>query len=1648
VACADASDCWGIGIDQAGAPLVFATNSVAAPEGGGITLPEVYAGLNPSEPCFSCYLKAQGAAAQSFVGEPINTATGDFYESVPLFSLPGRGIPISFALSYDAEFAQSQVESGATSPGPDGWGWTDNYQMSVSIDSASYLATIRQENGSQIGFTPSSASACPSSYTAVAPRITTTLSCATVSGNTVYSLTSNGGLSVDAFTYNSSSQLTKLTETDANGYVTTVLFAQQGSNSMGANYNTACPSSATTCTVVTDPASRTFVLEYNSSGQLSGAVDPDGTSTGHTWSFGYDGNGNLTSITDRRGKVTSFGYDTANSTAAFDHDMTSMTPPNGQTGGSHAGDAWAITYDSLGRVSTQTDPQGLETSLSYFGNNLSPEGGTTTITDPHGNVEQDTYAYGILTSVTKAAGTAPAATWTYQRDPATLMPTTVIDPNGHITTSTDDSNGNLLSVQDARGHTATTTYNSFNEPLVVTDRMGITTTSTYDADGNIQTKAVQGIGGSPTETTYYTYDDGHAGDLTQVKDPDGHITAYTYDSYGDVVSTTTYPGNSTTATSSADHFTYSSPVATISAVGSLANTAGTGVTTLSVSPQHSGDLMALLIKDSSSSITTSSVSGGGVSTWTRAEGPYTGYASHDLELWTGTVTTTGSSTVTVTFSGSVSSIHTGISAQEFSASSGSSTTWGIDTGAGKSNASSTTVTYPTLTPAGSGELYFGYAVVANTGSGGSTSGFTYATSTDGDVAAYDTSVSSSVTPTASQSPAGVSGAVAIFVTASGSSSTTPTVTAVSPTSGYTPGGTSVTVTGTNFIAVTAVTFGATAATSFTVTSPTSITALSPAGSSGTVDVTVSVQGLGVTSDSYNTLGQRYCEVSPNANASGVSCPSFGSSRVADTSTWAYDFDGNVSTAFDANGNETQYAYDADGNRTQVTDPLTNVTTTAYDADDRVSSVTNTTASQTIASYTYDVVPGTCPANPTGTTYCTEVENGLSQSTTSYYNALDQMIEQDSPSTTNQTATTYTYDGAGNVLTKTDGSGTATYTYNPDNQVSGIAYSNTASGYSAPSAVGYQYDNDGQRTQMTDGSGTTTYAYDSLERLDSVTNGATHVVTYGYDADGNTTCISYPNSGSTTCPASSGTGIVTYAYDGAGNEISMTDWLGSGNVTTFAYDQDGNLTQTTLPSGTTTSVSNSYDNAAALTDTSYKIGSTTTNLAALSRNADELIGSMTPSSGGATTYGYDPLNRVTTGTAASYTYDAASQITSVTPSGSSATDFSYNTDGQLCWTASSTGSCSSPPGGATTFSYSSAGERLNSQPPSSGHPTTYGWDQAGDLVCETKPNSSSYSCSSPNSTVTSTYAYNGDGLRMSDTPAGLASQQFTWDVGGSVPQLLEDGTNYYLYGANVGSAPIEQISITGSTPTYLVSDTTGVREQVGSTGSVVGSMTYDSYGNQCSTCSISTPFGFEGGYTDATGLDYLVHRYYDTATGQFVSVDPLVDATGTPYAFTGGDPVNGSDPLGLCNSQGNGNAWDLVNPFSNNNPLRCWAQKHPTGGKVVVAVTGVSIAAAACYLACPAIAALGAADEEGNPSAAANLWNRCSSFFGDEAGAVGPWNRKLPSWVLEEGYGPEAGESPVKAATRIMNERFGEGNWSKGPTSDFNIIVKWITRTRR
>ena len=137
--------------------------------------------------------------------------------------------------------------------------------------------------------------------------------------------------------------------------------------------------------------------------------------------------------------------------------------------------------------------------------------------------------------------------------------------------------------------------------------------------------------------------------------------------------------------------------------------------------------------------------------------------------------------------------------------------------------------------------------------------------------------------------------------------------------------------------------------------------------------------------------------------------------------------------------------------------------------------------------------------------------------------------------------------------------------------------------------------------------------------------------------------------------------------------------------------------------------------------------------------------------------------------------------------------------------------------------------------------------------------------------------------------------FVWDDA-STPELLTDGVNSYLYGP--GGLPVEQVGAAGSF--WFVHD------QVGSTvlllnasGAQASSYSYTPYGLATHTGTATSPLQYTGQYTDAqTGLVYLRARYYDPSTAQFLTVDPVVNTTHTPYAYVADDPLNSTDPSGL------------------------------------------------------------------------------------------------------------------------------------------------------
>ena len=149
--------------------------------------------------------------------------------------------------------------------------------------------------------------------------------------------------------------------------------------------------------------------------------------------------------------------------------------------------------------------------------------------------------------------------------------------------------------------------------------------------------------------------------------------------------------------------------------------------------------------------------------------------------------------------------------------------------------------------------------------------------------------------------------------------TAPSVTGVTPISGLTSGGQSVTITGSNFTGATGVSFGGVAASSFTINSDTKITAITPALGAGTVDVTVAIpNGSSATStaDQFQYVAVNGTAPPTVANAASATLASnqasaslsvLGASQYAAntlTYTWATTGTPPAPVTFSTNGNNS------------------------------------------------------------------------------------------------------------------------------------------------------------------------------------------------------------------------------------------------------------------------------------------------------------------------------------------------------------------------------------------------------------------------------------------------------------------------------------------------------------------------------------------------------------------------------------------------------------------------------------------------------------------------------------------------------------------------------------------------------------------------
>ena len=611
----------------------------------------------------------------------------------------------------------------------------------------------------------------------------------------------------------------------------------------------------------------------------------------------------------------------------------------------------------------------------------------------------------------------------------------------------------------------------------------------------------------------------------------------------------------------------------------------------------------------------------------------------------------------------------------------------------------------------------------------------------------------------------------------------------------------------------------------------------------------------ITKYEYDTHGNRTVEIDP----------------LTDKRTWEYNEDSQETATVSPRGHvkageeakyTTKIERDAQGRPLKITDPLVHTTKYTYDGDGNVKTVTDGNSHTTTYTYNADNQPVKVEAPNkaiTETEYdgagqVTSQADGNKNTTKYKRNSVEEVTEVTDPL---GRVTKKTYDAAGNLKTLEDpAKRTTTYKYDPANRLTEVSYSS-----GKPATVTYEYDKDGDRTKMVDGTGTTKYTYDQLDRLTESENGHKEVSKYEYDLANEQTKITYPNKKA-----------VTRAFDTAGRLEKVTDW--SSNVTKFTYNADSEQLTTLFPTATKDKDEYAYNEADQMTEAKMLKETELASLVYTRDNNGQLKKTTSKGLPGVeiTENTYDENNRLTK-SGSEYKYDAANNATTI-----GAGTYKYNKASQL------------ETGPSLTYTYDELGERTKTKP-TTGSATTYGYDQAGNLTSVERPKEGE------KAEIKDTYAYDGNGLRASQTISGTTTY-LTWDMTEGLPLLLSDTTNSYIYGP--GGLPVEQVS-SGGTVTYLHHDQQGsTRLLTGSTGIVTGSTTFDAYGNKTgSTGTTTTPLGYDGQYTSSdTGLIYLRQRVYDPATAQFLSVDPFAAITGQLYTYAYDNPVNAGDPSGL------------------------------------------------------------------------------------------------------------------------------------------------------
>ena len=270
-------------------------------------------------------------------------------------------------------------------------------------------------------------------------------------------------------------------------------------------------------TTITDPTNRVITLGYNAQNRISTITDP----LNRQWTISYDANGNLQTVSNP--PVNGTTYSTTYSYDA-NHCITDIQTPRGYH--------WTFGYNSTdSSLAWEKDPALNQTSFDYVA-------GATTVTDPNGIQTVYTYTGGKVTQA---------------KDPLLYHEDYVWDANNNRTKLTDkrgfawqytyDSMGNMLTRKDPYLNTTTFTYNTHNFPLTTTLPTGEQTANTYDTQDNLTGTSFKDSTGVVKASVSYTVN--AYGLTTDYYDANNHHSVYGYNANGDLISQTTPLGKVT-----------------------------------------------------------------------------------------------------------------------------------------------------------------------------------------------------------------------------------------------------------------------------------------------------------------------------------------------------------------------------------------------------------------------------------------------------------------------------------------------------------------------------------------------------------------------------------------------------------------------------------------------------------------------------------------------------------------------------------------------------------------------------------------------------------------------------------------------------------------------------------------------------------------------------------------------------------------------------------------------------------------------------------------------------------------------------------------------------------------------------------------------